>query len=99
MEMTFKILLQNSSALKNVDPNSAAALINTLRDFYVDLTLLYRLVMLATTEHEYPLCDKKIMYKNSLNYTVNFIKMFLIQICSTSGSFVKHRENKSILNF
>lgn len=34
------------------------------------------LVMLATTEHEHPLYDKKIMYKNSLSYTVNFIKIF-----------------------
>lgn len=37
---------------------------------------------LVATEHEYPLYDKKIIYKNSLNYTVNFIKMFLNQICS-----------------
>lgn len=52
MEMTFKILLQNSAAWKNIDPSSAAVSINTLRDFYVDLTLLYMLVMLANTEQE-----------------------------------------------
>lgn len=46
------------------------------------------LMMLVATEHEDPLYDKKIMYKNSLNYTVNFIKMFLIQICNARGKVV-----------
>lgn len=54
--------------------------------------------MLVVTEHGHPLYDKKIMYKNSLSYTVKFIKMFLIQICS-ARSCLKHTENKSILNF
>lgn len=43
------------------------------------------LMVLVATECEHPLYDKKIMYRNSLNYTVNFFKMFLIQICSAKG--------------
>jgi len=56
--------------------------------------------MLVATEHEYPLYDKKIMYKNSLNYTVNFIKMFLIYFCSARGKVAWNPERiKAFLIF
>lgn len=37
------------------------------------------LMMLVAAEHGYPLHDKENMYKNSLNYNVNSIRIILNQ--------------------